>query len=117
VLRPRASQDIARRAKDAMGYAPGGGVERGRLAFVLVDRVTAVARGYGALYSVVLGAAITHELGHLLTSKQHSTTGIMKASFNQSDFRKIRESELRFSEEQGRMIRRAVSAASLIPNP
>jgi predicted transcriptional regulator len=48
-----------------MGYTPGGGEERGRLAFVLVNRVNKIADGYSTARSIVLGAAIAHELGHL----------------------------------------------------
>ena len=108
VLRPVRPPNTPQLPHDAMGYAPGGGdVERGRLAFVLMDRVTAVARGYGGLESIVLGAGIAHELGHLLISKEHSRTGVMKASFNQSDFRKLQDGQLLFSEEESRAIRSA----------
>ena len=93
-LRSRVSHDTARRAKDAMGYTPGGGEERGRLAFVLVNRVNKIADGYSTARSIVLGAAIAHELGHLLISKQHTKTGIMKSYLNQSDFRKVGRGEL-----------------------
>ena len=55
VLRPRASKQTASRAQDAMGYTPGGGTERGRLAFVIVNRVHEVSDGYRAPRSVVLG--------------------------------------------------------------
>ena len=81
-LRPRASNDTARRAKDAMGYTPGGGAERRRLAFVLINRVHEIADGYSTARSIVLGAAMAHELGHLLISKEHTQTGIMKAYLN-----------------------------------
>jgi hypothetical protein len=103
-LRPRASNDTARRAPDAMGYTPGGGEARGRLAFVLINRVNKIADGYGTARSIVLGAAMAHELGHLLISKEHSKTGIMKATLNQSDFRKLRQGELRLTAEQARHI-------------
>ena len=103
-LRPRASDDTARRAKDAMGYTPGGGEERGRLAFVLINRVNKVADGYGTARSIVLGAAIAHELGHLIISREHSKTGLMQAYLNQSDFRKARQGELRLTAEQVRHI-------------
>ena len=63
-----------------MGYTPGGGEERGRLAFVLINRVNKIANGYGTARSIVLGAAIAHELGHLLISKEHTRTGLMKAT-------------------------------------
>jgi len=109
VLRPRASHTTARRAKDAMGYTPSGGDERGRLAFVMINRVNEIADGYSTARSIVLGAAIAHELGHLLISKEHTETGIMKAYFNQSDFRKARQGELRFSAEQARVIRNSTS--------
>ena len=107
ILKPRASEDTARRAKDAMGYTPGGGEERGRLAFVLINRVNEIADGYSTARSLVLGAAIAHELGHLLVSGEHTRTGIMKAYLNQSDFRKARNGELRFTAEQARHIRNA----------
>ena len=82
-----------------------GGEERGRLAFVLINRVNKIAEGYGTAPSIVLGAAIAHELGHLLISKEHSKTGLMKAYFNQSDFRKARQRELRLTADQARHIR------------
>jgi len=106
VLRPVRSPNTPHLAHDAMGYAPGG-VERGRLAFVLIDRVTAVARGYVAPESIVLGGAIAHELGHLLISKEHCQAGVMKASFNQSDFRKLQDGTLLFSAEEAQAIRNA----------
>jgi hypothetical protein len=104
-LRPRASDDTTRRAKDAMGYTPGGGEERGRLAFVLINRVNEIADGYSTARALVLGAAIAHELGHLLISTEHTNTGIMKAYLNQSDFRKARNGELHLTAEQARHIR------------
>jgi hypothetical protein len=113
-LRPRASDDTARRAKDALGYTPGGGEERGRLAFVLINRVNEIADRYGTARSLVLGAAIAHELGHLLISKDHTNTGIMKAYLNQSDFRKARKGELRLTADQARHIRN--SSARVAPS-
>lgn len=113
VLRPRASDDTARRAKDAMGYTPGGAEVRGQLAFVLINRVNEIADGYGTARSIVLGAAIAHELGHLLVSRQHTKTGIMKAYFNQSDFRKVRQAELSLTAEQARLIRNSISARTV----
>ena len=104
ILRPRASKQTASRAQDAMGYTPGGGTERGRLAFVIVNRVHEVSDGYHAPRSVVLGVAIAHELGHLLLSKEHSTTGIMKPYFNQADFRSARNGRLLFTDQQARLL-------------
>ena len=95
-----------------MGYAPGDGEERGRLAFVLINRVHEIADGLSIARSIVLGAAIAHELGHLLISKEHSKTGIMKAYLNQSDFRRARQGGLRFTAEQARLIRNSISAGA-----
>jgi hypothetical protein len=114
-LRPRASDDTARRAKDAMGYTPSGGEVRGRLAFVLLNRVNEIADGYSTPRSLVLGAAIAHELGHLLISKEHTNTGIMKAYLNQSDFRKARTGKLRLTAEQAQLIQNAFSAPAQTP--
>lgn len=58
------------------------------------------------LRSVVLGAAIAHELGHLLTSKAYAADGLMKSYLNQSDFRKAGHGDLLFSDEQAAQIRR-----------
>jgi hypothetical protein len=114
ILRPRASKQTAGRAQDAMGYTPGGGTERGRLAFVMVNRVLEISDGYGAPRSVVLGVAIAHELGHLLLSKEHSTAGIMKPYLNQADFRSARNGRLLFTDEQARILRKQ---PSISPRP
>ena len=106
ILRPRASQQTTLRAPDAMGYTPGGGTERGRLAFVIVNRVHEASDRYRAPRSVVLGVAIAHELGHLLLSKEHSATGIMKPYFNQADFRRAGNGRLLFTDLQARLLRK-----------
>ena len=107
ILRPRASKQTVLRAPDALGYTPGGGTERGRLAFVIVNRVNEVSDGYRAQRSVVLGVAMAHELGHLLISNEHSTTGMMKAYFNQADFRSAKNGCLLFTDQQARLLRNA----------
>jgi hypothetical protein len=104
-LRPHASKGTAQRSQNAMGYTPGGGEARGRLAFVIINRVNEVADGYRAARSTVLGVAIAHELGHLLLSREHTTTGVMKPYFGQSDFRNAREGRLLFTREQATRIR------------
>jgi len=109
ILRPRASEQTAGRAQDAMGYTPGGATERGRLAFVMVNRVLEIADGYGTPRFVVLGVAIAHELGHLLLSKEHVATGVMKPAFNQADFRNARNGRLLFTDQQARLLRKEPS--------
>ena len=60
-----------------------------------------------------LAPPLRTRLGHLLISKEHSKTGIMKAYLNQSDFRKARQGELRLTAEQARNIRN--SSARVAP--
>jgi hypothetical protein len=105
VLKGRVSDDITRRAQDAMGFTPGTDEARGRLAFVLINRVNDAAAGYVVTPSIVLGVAIAHELGHLLISKEHAAVGIMQPYLNQSDFRNAREERLLFTSEQAEAVR------------
>jgi hypothetical protein len=108
VLKRSVSADITHRAQDAMGFTPGTDDVRGRLAFVLINRVNEVAQGYRVSPFVVLGAAIAHELGHLLTTKEYHLTGLMQPYFNQSDFRNAREGRLLFTREQAEAVRQKV---------
>lgn len=117
ILRPRASQETTRRAGDAMGYTPGGGDERGRLAFVMINRVNEIAGGYSAPRHVVLAVAIAHELGHLLLGPDHGTAGIMKPYLNQTDFRKAGNAQLTFTEAQSQRLRKAVPTVSSSSGP
>jgi hypothetical protein len=109
VLKSHLSQEITRRIQDAIGFAPGTDSERGRIAFVILNRVNEVAAGYGTRPSTVLGAAIAHELGHLLLFKGHTTSGLMRRYWNQSDFRNVRNGQLLFTSEQGTLIRSRLS--------
>jgi len=94
---------------DAMGYAPASGSDGGRIAYVLVDRVDRISRGYAAEHAVVLAAALAHELGHLLLPpKPHTPTGVMRSEWNQSDFRKLREGRLHFTGPQAEQLREFV---------
>jgi hypothetical protein len=91
---------------DAIGYAPASGADNGRIAYVLQHRVERIARGYGTEQAVVLAGALAHELGHLLLpSKPHARTGLMSVAWNQADFRKMRERQLRFTDDQAGQIR------------
>ena len=105
VLKRQVSAEITRQAQDAMGFTPGTDDVRGRIAFVLINRVNEVADGYRVSPFIVLGAAIAHELGHLFTSKEHHVTGIMQPYFNQSDFRNAREGRLLFTSGQAEAVR------------
>ena len=47
-----------------------------------------------------------------VTSAEHTKTGIMKANWNHSDFRKVGQGDLRFTAEQARLIRDSIGLNS-----
>ena len=102
----REQADLMHQVKDVMGYAPASGAEGGRLAYVLDHRVVQVSAGYKSPKTVVLGAALAHEIGHLLLpSKPHSANGLMRKKWDHSDFWNARRGELLFTPEQARAMR------------
>ena len=96
---------------DALGIAVGTETG-GRIAYVLHHRVTGIARGYRAPASVVLGSAIAHELGHLLMVNAHAAAGIMRATWNQADFREASHGNLLFTPAQGAKMRLRLSGVA-----
>ena len=86
---------------NAMGFAPGTENQRCTVAYVLMHRVEEVSAGYHAEIGEVLGAAIAHELGHLLLPhNSHSQTGLMRPEWNQRDFRSGQRGDLVFTADQ-----------------
>ena len=59
----REQADLMHQDKDAMGYAPVSGAKGGRLAYVLNHRVDEVSAGYRSPKTIVLAAALAHEIG------------------------------------------------------
>jgi hypothetical protein len=108
VVAKEAAQAIGYR-RDALGFTPGSKSGDAWLAYVLGHRVSAVARGYRARPAVVLASAIAHEMGHMLLSARHSRTGVMRTTFNQSDFRKIAAGDLMFTSLEAAEIRARLS--------
>ena len=107
----REQAELMHQVKDVMGYAPASGAEGGRLAYVLNHRVDEVSAGYNSAKTVVLGVALAHEIGHLLLpSKPHSSKGLMRGKWDQSDFRRARLGELLFTPEQVMAIRERLAA-------
>ena len=86
-----------RYSPDAVGFTPGSKGHHGSLAYILEHRVRLIAQGYCILPGVVLGAAMAHEMGHMLLQNGHTATGLMRAEFNQADLRRIMSGELRLS--------------------
>ena len=106
-LLSRHTENGLRRDVDTVGFAPSSESERGHVAYVFQSRVDRIAEGYSAVRAVVLGAAIAHEVGHLLLPlNAHSKTGIMQPTWSQLDFRRALHGQLLFTSEQAAQIRR-----------
>jgi len=112
IILTREASDLVNPIKDAMGFAPGSEVRRGRVAYILAYRVDDVAQAHGMDRAALLGAAMAHEVGHLLLSiNAHSKTGIMRADWNEEDFRRASVKQLFFTAEQGTQIRSRMATA------
>ena len=101
---------------DAVGFTPLADGRHGRLAYILGHRVSDVSRGYHVQPAIVLAAAIAHEIGHMLLSRSHTSTGLMRAEFNQSDFRRIAAGELEFTNIEAAVIRRSFPQSGRRPD-
>jgi len=112
IILTREASDLVNPIKDAMGFAPGSEVRRGRVAYILAYRVDDEAQAHGMDRAALLGAAMAHEVGHLLLSiNAHSKTGIMRADWNEEDFRRASVKQLFFTAEQGTQIRSRMATA------
>jgi hypothetical protein len=90
-----------------IGYAA---VEQGiggRVAYVIYDRIRSFASDTSIDDMRMMGIVMAHEIGHLLMVNQsHSDTGLMRARWQQSEFRRDRLIDLQFSEPQAVEIRK-----------
>jgi len=107
--RPVASTDV-------MGVArKGDDGSRGTIAYVFLDRVTAFADSNHVAPWAVLGAAMAHEIGHLLLpANAHDPYGIMRASWHPSIFPPIGSGVPGFSPEQARLVRAYVASRVVV---
>lgn len=83
----------------------------GRLAYIFYHRVREfiVKRTLFEQEALVLGLAITHEVGHLLLpNNSHSRTGVMRARFDRQDLRLAAFGDLIFTAQQAESIRAEV---------
>ena len=102
--RPVASASSA--SGRVMGTALGDRHDVGGSAFVFRDRVTHVARQRQQDVARVLGYAMAHEMGHLLLPyPAHSTNGMMRASWDGDDLRRIANGSMLFTPAQAALIR------------
>jgi hypothetical protein len=91
-----------------IGFAAADRGVGGRIAYVIYDRVRDLAGG--TLDDMrVMGIVMAHEIGHLLlTDHSHSDGGLMRGSWQPSEFRSARPADLHFSELQAVEIRRTL---------
>ena len=84
----------------------GGGV----LITINPELVATVAQQADAAPSLLLGRAIAHELGHqLLGTSEHSSTGLMRALWTQSELRRDRDADWRFSPQEIMLMQRTLA--------
>lgn len=75
-------------ADDVVGIAAVGAQGGGLVAYVLVDRITILAKQGAVDPMNVLGLVIAHEIGHLmLPANAHSLTGLMRRRWSALEFR------------------------------
>jgi hypothetical protein len=68
-----------------------------------------LARKEAAPIGAILGAAIAHEVGHLLLgANAHFYHGVMFAHWGRAEFERIAASELNFPPEQARLLREKI---------
>jgi hypothetical protein len=98
-------------SSQALGYTPLAHPADLWESAILASRVFQIAQATGITKQVVLGAAIAHELGHLLLqTSTHSASGIMHASFARSDLESAARDGLLFLPEQARRLRASIEA-------
>ena len=82
------------------------GTSSGNRASVYVDRVTGFARSVDADFSIVIGYAIAHELGHLLLGTiDHASFGIMCAVWSKDAMRLASTGSLNFTHAEAPRLR------------
>ena len=73
---------------------------------VFLDAVADVARRYGQPLGKVLGIALAHEIGHaLLPAPSHSTSGIMRPSWEGDALRHAIGGDIAFTDRQAALMR------------
>ncbi len=100
------------RKSSVLGYVqPTGEGELARVASVFYGRVEQLQEATGDLTSLVLGAALAHELGHLLLGKgQHSPMGIMRCPWDSDDLRALKRGQLVFHQRHAKLVGNGIKA-------
>ena len=100
------------RKDSVLGYVqPSGEGELPRVATVFYHRADALNATTRNSLAEVLGAALAHELGHLLLGKgAHSPMGIMRSHWDSEELRALGRGRLTFDRRQAEAIARAIEA-------
>ncbi len=81
-------------------------------AYVFWLRVQRYAQQFTIGIEMLLGAAIAHELGHmLLPPGSHASRGLMRTTWDREQFRSVANGLLHFSPQSAAQIRRSVNSA------
>jgi hypothetical protein len=98
-----------RHPPEVIGFAAGSRARRGKMAYIFMHRVTELSARYRLHSSVILGAVMAHELGHLLLPfDAHSEVGVMRPMLNHDDFRQADLGQLLFTAGQAAQIQSAI---------
>src|SRR5262249_10200830 len=96
-------------APDAVGFAVLTPRESGYAA-VSWRAVECCAAQLDASPEIALGAALAHEIGHLMLGPAHSRSGVMSAHLGTRELDLASRGELRFDRAQGKELLRAIAA-------
>ena len=97
-------------------YPPEGATEA--RAYVFWLRVQRYAQQFSLGIDKLLGAAIAHELGHMLLPRgSHASRGLMRGTWDREQFRAAASGLLQFSPQSAAHIRRSVNSALASSDP
>jgi hypothetical protein len=111
---------MLRTSGDALGYTAidPSSASGCNFAHLLYPAIEQTARGSETAVSTILGAAMAHEIGHiLLNSTAHSPSGIMTATFGYKQTQQAGKRQLLFTTDQAAHIRAQVALRHMIPQP
>ena len=86
-------------------------------AFVFYGRVEDFGKRIGYPVGLLLGAAIAHEVGHLLIGPEHTAGGIMRANWKKQSMAEAARGQLRFSTEQAVRLQALVQCRAELNGP
>ena len=88
-----------------------------RSAGVYYSAIAETASRNGIPAGIVLGAALAHEVGHLvLGANAHSHHGLMSPDWRREQFERLSSTGLSFSEKETRMLREELTATRVAPS-